>query len=359
MNNLGEISIAIIRSNQAKSGAYIASPTFSQYGYSWLRDGMWIAHSMDCVGEHDSATAFHQWAADTLQLHGAKIEALLEKIKQGKTIAESDYLPTRFTADSNIGTEDWTDFQLDGYGAWLWGVVQHCQNHNPDLWQSIRPSAALLIRYLAATWHYPNYDCWEEFRHQQHLSTFAALYGGLKAVADYDPELVPEYLPERIRSYALSNGVTKEGHFMKFIGNPEVDASLLWAAIPFGLVKLSDPIFTKTLHKIENDLYFKGGGVYRYSKDTYFGGGEWLILATWLAWVYIELGQREKAETIMNWVTAQADASGHLPEQVADHLLDDSYYDSWVARWGKSASPLLWSHAMFLIVQALMKEKSS
>ena len=358
MENLDKISIAVIRNNQADTGAYIASPTFSQYGYSWFRDGMWIAHSMDCAGQHDSATAFHRWAAQTLELHALKIEKLLEKVKLGQALVENDYLPTRFTVDGAIGQGDWTDFQLDGYGAWLWGVVQHCQNHHPDLWSEIRPPVALLIQYLEVIWHYPNYDCWEEFRHEQHLSTFAALYGGLKAVADYDPELVPDYLPEGIQSYALSNGVASDGHFMKFIGNPEVDASLLWTAIPFALVSIDDPIFRKTLAKVEADLYCEGGGVYRYCADTYFGGGEWLLLATWLAWAYIEIGKQTQSQAILDWVRAQADEKGHLPEQVGGHLLDASYYDGWVEKWGTSASPLLWSHAMLLIVQSLLKEKS-
>lgn len=357
MKNLVESSIAVILSNQAKTGAYVASPTFSQYGYSWFRDGMWIAHSMDCVGEHDSATAFHRWAANTIQQHAHKIDVLLEKIERGQPLKETDYLPTRFTIDGAIGQDNWTDFQLDGYGAWLWGAVQHCQNHNPDLWQELRSSIALLVGYLEAIWHYPNYDCWEEFRHDQHLSTFAALYGGLQAVADYDTDLVPELLPESIRSYALSNGVAEAGHFMKFLGNAEVDASLLWTAIPFGLVSLDNPIFTKTLQKVEADLYRPDGGVYRYCADTYFGGGEWLLLATWLVWVYIELGRIDEAEAVMGWVTSQADATGNLPEQVDGHLLNASYYSGWVERWGTSASPLLWSHAMYLIVDSLMKEK--
>ncbi|MGJ3239556.1 MAG: glycoside hydrolase family 15 protein [Anaerolineae bacterium] len=358
MENLFENSIQIILSNQALSGAYVASPTFSQYGYSWFRDGMWIAHSMDCVGEHASATAFHRWAARTIDSHSHQIEHLLAKIKDGQAIAETDYLPTRFTVDSTIGQGDWTDFQLDGYGAWLWGSVQHCQNHNPDLWQEIRPSIALLVRYLEAIWHYPNYDCWEEFRHEQHLSTFAALYGGLQAVASYDPELVSQELPCHIKSYALSYGVADEGHFMKFLGNAEVDASLLWTAVPFALVDIHDPIFAKTLQKIETDLYRKEGGVYRYCADTYFGGGEWLLLATWLAWVYLELERVHEAETINQWVEGQVNAQGHLPEQVDGHLLDKSYYEGWVKRWGTSASPLLWSHAMYLIIQSRMKEKA-
>ncbi|GAB5491874.1 MAG: hypothetical protein Phog2KO_20890 [Phototrophicaceae bacterium] len=358
MENLDKISITVIRDNQATSGAYIASPTFSQYGYSWYRDGMWIAHSMDCAGQHDSASAFHRWAANTINLHAPKIEALLDKINRGQQLVETDYLPTRFTVDGAIGQDDWTDFQLDGYGAWLWGAVQHCQNYQPDLWQDIRAAIALLVRYLEAIWHYPNYDCWEEFRHQQHISTFAALYGGLKAVAEYEPELVPPHLPELIRTYTLSNGVTSDGYFMKFMGNHEVDASLLWTAIPFGLVTIDDPIFSKTLAKIETDLYRKDGGVYRYCADTYFGGGEWLLLATWLAWAYIELEKYTEAQAILDWVRAQADEKGHLPEQVDGYLLDASYYDGWVEKWGTSASPLLWSHAMLLIVESRMREKS-
>lgn len=359
MNQLAKISIEVIRRNQAQSGAYIASPNFSQYGYSWLRDGMWIAYSMDSMGEHDSATAFHQWAARTLVAHQVQVENLLKKISTGQALAESDYLPTRFTVDGAIAQEDWTDFQLDGYGAWLWGAVQHCKNHNQSLWQELRPAVVLLVHYLAAIWYYPNYDCWEEFRIEQHTATFASLYGGLQAVADYEAELVPANLPQQIKSYTLSYGVAEDGHFMKFIGNSEVDASLLWAALPFGLVTLDDPIFRKTLKKIEQDLYRIGGGVYRYRKDTYFGGGEWLLLASWLAWVYLEIEQNNKAKTIMTWVEAQADSEGNLPEQVAGHLLDASHYKSWVERWGNPASPLLWSHAMYLIVQSLMKEKTA
>ena len=61
--NLYTTSIDIIRAGQARSGAYVASPTFSQYGYSWLRDGTWIALGMDCAGQHASAHAFYQFVA--------------------------------------------------------------------------------------------------------------------------------------------------------------------------------------------------------------------------------------------------------------------------------------------------------
>ncbi len=48
---LARRSLDIIRAGQAPSGAFVASPTFSQYGFAWLRDGSFIAEALDLVGE--------------------------------------------------------------------------------------------------------------------------------------------------------------------------------------------------------------------------------------------------------------------------------------------------------------------
>jgi hypothetical protein len=39
-----------------------------------------------------------------------------------------------------------------------------------------------------------------------------------------------------------------------------------------------------------------------------------------------------------------------LPEQVPQTLNNEAYYQPWVERWGKIAQPLLWSHAMYLLL---------
>ncbi|MCA0457494.1 MAG: glycoside hydrolase family 15 protein [Chloroflexi bacterium] len=357
MSNLIDTSIAIILAGQSANGAVVASPTFSQYGYSWLRDGMWIAYGMDAAGEYDSARRFYRWAAETLPRYQTKADLLLAKLANGDTPAEADYLPTRFRLDGDLGTEDWPDFQLDGYGAWLWGLVKFVNRHNDDdLWAAARPAVVLLVRYLAALWQSPNYDCWEEHRQHIHPATLAAIYGGLNAVRQREPALVPVGLPEAVRDFVLQNAVSADGHFMKYLGNNEVDSSLLWIAVPYRLVEPTDSRFLATVAKIERDILRPDGGVYRYAADTYFGGGEWLLLTLWLAWAYIELGRRDEAAKLIAWVESQATAEGQLAEQVEGHVLDQSYFQPWVDRWGTSALPLLWSHGMYLLLKSLMKE---
>lgn len=359
MNHLLSNSLAIIRAGQSPGGAYVASPTFPQYRYCWLRDGTWIAYAMDRLGAHDSARAFYRWVGRTLLRHEARLGRLLAKLADGQEPDEEDYLPTRFRPDGEVGQEFWWDFQLDGYGSWLWGLCAHLALTGDEaLWEALRPAVRLTVRYLEALWQSPNYDCWEEFRDRVHISTLAALYGGLSAVERQEAALVPGGLPEQIRRFVLRHGVAASGHFCKFVGNEAVDASLLWVAVPYGVVDVHDERFGRTLAKIERDLRHPQGGVYRYAADTYYGGGEWLLLTAWLGWVYVELGRVEAARQILGWVEAQATPEGQLPEQVSGHLLAPAHYAQWEQRWGPVACPLLWSHAMYLILAAALGEET-
>jgi len=356
MTDLVQRSIDVIHAGQASSGAYVASPTFSQYQACWMRDGALIACSMDRVGDHASARRFYEWAFRTLSRYETRIENVLAQTAYGKTLEESDYLPTRFTLEGGLVSGQWWDFQLDGYGAWLWALVEHIQaTGDRAFYSQIRPLVVQVVRYLSGLWPQPNYDCWEENRDRVHLSTLAALYGGLAALARLDPALNTAPTAAQIRDFCLRQGVA-EGHFVKYLGNSAVDASLLWIAVPYGLVALDHPVFQATLSAIERDLHVPGGGVYRYRADVYYGGGEWLLLAAWLGWVYVQQGRRREADAVLHWIEAQADPEGLLPEQVEQHLLHPEHLRSWVERWGTSARPLLWSHAMYLILHSALAE---
>ena len=75
--NLIQQSIRIIKKNQDASGAYIASPNFEIYHYSWLRDGSFIAYAMDRVEEYDSADRFYNWVAQVIEAREEKIKGII------------------------------------------------------------------------------------------------------------------------------------------------------------------------------------------------------------------------------------------------------------------------------------------
>jgi GH15 family glucan-1,4-alpha-glucosidase len=354
MSTLYDQSVTLILEHQAPSGAYIASPNFSTYAYSWLRDGSFIAHAMDRAEHHASATRFHRWVAAVLERYANKMDTLMTRAAAGEVIRLEDQMHTRFTLDGVEADEEWTNFQLDGYGTWLWALIDHVQRTgNGAFYAEMRPQVLRLVRYIETFWQRPCYDCWEEWGDKIHMSTLAAVYGGVQALAIYDPAAVPATLAAAIKTFVLEHGV-HEGYLVKFVGSALVDASVLGVATPYRLLAADDPRMVATVTRIEADL--RRGGVCRYRDDTYYGGGAWVLLAAWLGCYYTETGNVHQAQELRDWVAAQADAQGHLPEQVSTDLLAPAYYDDWVARWGPIAQPLLWSHAMYLILEAALRQ---
>ena len=351
-------SIEIIRANQAPSGAYIASPNFPPYRYAWFRDGAFIAYAMDWVGEAESAARFHDWAAATVARHAAKAQAGITRARRGESLKSEDGLHTRYALDGTEGNEPWPNFQLDGLGTWLWSAVEYLKRHD-DASSATRwaDSLNLVADYLGALWRLPSYDCWEEFGDRVHVSTLSALYGGLRAFADWRGDPVWARVADEIRAFVLEEGV-RDGHLIKFIGNHEVDASLLGAAIPYHLLAVDDPRMLATVEKIERNLRRDRAGVHRYAADSYYGGGEWVLLTAWLGWYYAERGESARARDCLAWVVAQADAQDQLPEQVSVSLNVPSKYAEWLTRWGPIAKPLLWSHAQFLILWKALNDRN-
>jgi len=340
-------SLEIILQGQHASGAYVACPTFPTYQYCWFRDGSYTAYAMDLAGQTASASRFHDWVAQAINRRHAVIEKAVANARQGKTLEGSDVLHTRYTLDGEDGTkQEWPNFQLDGFGAWLWALAQHCQISGETLKPEWRQAAGLAAEYLSALWQHPCYDCWEEHPDKLHPHTLAALYGGLNACQTLEGVACGNTSGE-IRRFVLEKALYK-GYFVKYLGSYTVDASLLGLAVPYGLVKPDDPRMQATVARIETSLH--GGGVHRYPTDTYYGGGEWVLLAAWLGWYYCQAGQPQKAEPILEWIEAQANANGELPEQVAANLIDPHYLEPWQEQWGPSARPLLWSHANTIIL---------
>ncbi|WP_350277942.1 glycoside hydrolase family 15 protein [Kribbella sp. HUAS MG21] len=342
---LAEYSHAVITRHQDPGGAYPAAPTFSAYkGYAWLRDGSFTAEGISRYGDVASADRFHDWADRILQKRRAQVDELCAAVARGERPPDAAMLPTRFTFDGADGSDPWWDFQTDGYGMWLWSVVTHADRHGLDV-ERWRGGIDVAVDYLVAFWDRPCYDWWEEHVEERHVSTLGAIYGGLVAIAPYTSVDVLE-VAAGIRSLVSSEGML-DGHLTKWLGSTAVDGSLPACVVPFGLV--SGEVGTATLAAVQRDLDVDGG-VHRFTADVFYGGGQWILLSALLGWNLAAAGDTDGAWRYLRWIAEQATPDGDLPEQVPHHLLHPGSRDEWIERWGTVATPLLWSHGMYLIL---------
>jgi GH15 family glucan-1,4-alpha-glucosidase len=345
-----ENSINIILKNQAESGAYIASPNFPTYHYCWFRDSSYMAYAMDLCGKFDSSKRFHEWSAEVILAREKTIRRAIDKANRGEDLLEEDILHTRYTLTGEEGKlQKWENFQLDGFGTWLWSIAQSYRLSGRMPSMEVRRAAILIVEYLGTLWDHPCYDCWEEHLDEIHPHTLAAICGGIEASEDY-LGLGMYWLPAAIRRFLEEKAVIN-GRWVKYLGNPQVDASLLGLAVPYHIFPLDDPRTLAAVAAIENDLRVDGGGVHRYATDVYYGGGEWLLLTSWLGWYYAEAGQKDKGRTLHQWVLDHTDENGWLPEQISEHLNTPETLAGWQTKWGPIANPLLWSHAMWIILE--------
>jgi len=349
--SLAARSVELIRTLQHPSGAYPASPTFSAYaGYSWFRDGAFIADGMSSAHAVDSASQFFDWCGAILTARRTQIEAIEHAHLSGTPLDNSHMLPTRFTFDGKAGEDDWWDFQTDGYGTWVWAVVAHAHRHGLDL-QRWHAGIELSVRYLVATWQRPCFDWWEEHEAERHVSTLGCVIAGLNSAAEsgvLSPQWEAEARAAAAEAFALvqAQGV-RRGHLIKWLGSDAVDGSLASLISPLGVIAGSSPLATGTAAQIDSELSVNGG-VHRYLGDTFYGGGQWPLLSCMLGLAYAAGGDVVRARQQLEWAAQTVTVDGFLPEQVDDHLLDPSRVAEWLERWGTVATPLLWSHAMYV-----------
>ncbi len=374
IDRLYSYSRKVLLDNQQPGGAYLACPVMPDYQYSWFRDGAFIAYALTIDGNYngvhykqgmaaqwDSVSQFHDWCAAQVNRRQEAIERTIARAQRGEPLVLADTLNARYTADGLEGPGDWPEFQLDGLGLWLWSLKASIETVGitplPENWEQ---AVILVARYLVATWQYPCNDCWEEQSDKVHTGTLAAIYAGLVAALLLVPELADnptiQCAPQAIREYVLQNCLTPTGELAKYAqpggGVDAIDANVLTASLPDGMFSLDDLVLVKTIARIERELRpADSGGIYRYLKDTYYGGGPWVLLGLWLAWYYARAGNHERAAELLGWAEAQADAEGNLPEQVNHPLLaSQEFYERWVTTRGEIARPLLWVHAKYMLV---------
>jgi glucoamylase len=187
-------------------------------------------------------------------------------------------------------------------------------------------------------------DLWEE-REGRHAFTAAAIYGGLRAAAAmarrHDAPLADGYdgAADVVRA-----GIERElwsdfhGRYLRSLGDPTVDVSLLGLAWPFAAVDPGGDRMRATVSALAAELGCPAGSLRRYAGDTYAGGNQWVLAALWLGLWHRQVGDTDGFERALSYALGAQTKLGLLPEQVTDEG-----EPAWVV-------PLAWSHAMLLLL---------
>jgi GH15 family glucan-1,4-alpha-glucosidase len=343
-------SVAAMLACQQDNGALVASPDFGQYQhYCWLRDSSFAAYALDVCGEHEASARYHRWASAAIAGIGDQMDNAVERRAAGLPADTAHLPPCRFNLDGSVAADDWPNFQVDGYGTWLWALREHLTRSGQSaLPAELAGSVGRVARFLSAFALAPCYDVWEENGDGVHTSTLACVYGGLTAAAEL---LGDERLAQRARvvqSHVRMTGAAA-GRLRKSSVSAEVDASMIWLATPFALMDSQDPLFEAALAEITAQLSFEGG-IRRYPSDTFFGGGAWPVLTASVGWQHAVTGNREAAQRSLAWIARHIDDAGRLGEQFGGERRQPEMHAQWVARWGHPARELLWSHAMYAVL---------
>ncbi len=267
--------------------------------------------------------------------------AALERHAAGKEPDATSMPPARFSLDGQVVSDEWPNFQIDGYGTWLWSLREHLTRARQGLPAAFEPPVRQTARYLAELGSCPCFDVWEESGNSVHTSTLAAVYAGLRAAAELLEDSTYEERAEALRGRILA-GAEGDGYFHKSNHDRQVDAALLWLYRPFDVVGPTDPRLAETVRKIVGDLEHEGG-LRRYRSDTYYGGGVWPVLTASLGWYYASLGDLDEARRRQRWIAERFDDAGRLAEQFDGERINPPKFAEWVSRWGPPARELLWS----------------
>ena len=354
--DLVQKSIQILKDGQTSDGSFIACKNFENYRYSWFRDGSYIALALLEYGCSREAVNFIEWCAMTVNRYQEKMASCIRAFQQGERIAEEDFFHTRFTHDGYEVPGHWGFSQFDGLGTWLWFACKLFMKNpqiipSPDIISALKKTA----EYISVIWPAGCSDCWEENEGGQHTYTLASIAAGLKEFGNWSGNHKYNEQMDAVLVFLKQNCMNTNG-YIKSVGLNAADANLIGLCEPYNLAVWDDPDFRKTLFRIEHELMTPG--LHRFLADTYYGGGEWVLLTAWIGWLYAKHGRTEDAKKLRGWIESVASPEGFLAEQVPLHLFAPDKYSQWEKDTGKIASPLLWSHAMYLLlVKELDKRK--
>ncbi len=350
VKSLADSSRQVLSDCALPNGAIVAANTdtayypreAANYRFVWPRDAGFIVVAAPLVGL-DLGRKFFDWL-----------------YKYPEDFKKEGRLYANYATNGRLGSLG-KMFEPDQMGTALWALEQYLARL-PDADRArFKPLVERLADGLSQAWQgryfLPNtVDLWEDgYRktsskiENNFTYSLAACSAGLNwagqtyknrrwlKVASEMKKEIDEAWSDDLGAFARNHGR---------LTDPNIDASLLGLAWPFGMMPADDSRMVKTVAKIESRLV-ENGGVHRFQYD-YFdsegtaweGGGAWPILNFWLAIYWAKRGNSVRALAYFQWVLERVDQ--YLPEQIFKDFRIGIY-------------PLAWSHALFLLAAHELK----
>ncbi|MFH1716008.1 MAG: glycoside hydrolase family 15 protein [Planctomycetota bacterium] len=358
---------AIVAANP--SGAVYPSAV-QDYGYVWVRDAAYVCMAADLLGLKEIPERFFDWCLNRTEgfrdtglfynaysvngaLHGTLIPP--DEVKVSRQAAG------KYAHLIHHGTQ----FQPDQNGTLLIAINHHIKHFGSDV-SSFAELIATTASGICNSWNgrmftLPCFDLWEERcipakRRRYHTYSLAMCAAGLRAATQLlgkKPNWVRrEKEMSNILAKACSAGAKSiprtynagGGNIKK--DDALTDASMLGLIYPSEALHPSDENMKRTVRAIMQHNMTKDGGLLRYPGDKYCGGvrdgwvtltgaGSWPLLSFWMSIYFSLSGDTGKAREF--FARPLAGVSEHIPEQI------------FADKAKPSITPLLWSHAMFVI----------
>ncbi len=371
-------SLMVMRVHTDNRGGIIASSDTDMlhhgrdtYSYVWPRDGAMISLAFDRAGYRDATRQFFEFML--------------------KCLEPSGYLMHKYRCDGALGSswhpwiingEPRLPIQEDETASVIFMLWEHYEQYRDiefaeSMYNSfIEPAAEFMCEYIESVTGLPqaSFDLWEE-KYGTSTYTAASVYGGLMAAAKFanllgkdEPSRTYQAIAQRMQS-AIGTVLfdAEQGIFVKQVlhtadGDLEYDRTLdvssLYGLLLFRVFEIEDEKIIRMVKAVEDRLQVHGNskGFVRYEGDGYYrmqnadSPNPWVICTLWIARYYIEKAKSLKdlkpALELLEWTGSHANAGGLLAEQMHPDTREQL-----------STTPLVWSHAEFVLaVQAYLEK---
>lgn len=333
-----------VKKLQKPSGVFTASAHNVATGYdkAWLRDIYFMLLCFLEVGDIETV----QKAAKALLEVFVKHEEKINWAIKNKPHETWQYIHARFNPETfEEYWEEWGNRQNDAVGEVL-NIIVELELRNASVLQTDqeRDVVQKIIYYLERVeyWHDPDNGIWEEDL-EVHASSVASVVAALKKAQKVSWLIVPEGIIEK-GEQALRVLLPRESNG-KFC-----DLALLSIVYPFHEATPEEA--TEILRNVEYHLT-KDKGVIRYKGDRYYNlntdgyseEAEWCMGLSWLAILYAEKGDAQRAWHYLERAKQTVTEAGLVPELYYSHTNKPN-----------ENTPLGWAESMYVVALCKVRQ---